>query len=140
VTNDSASWSIDVTIPIAAWEVVGSTHPKVEWPKLKVDVNQAELNLKMGYGPAEQIAEQRQNQIVDLKGRRLKRDEALSRLSEKTPVLISVSGQMPDSFYLQCTKSDTLIVILGIPHLPAPHLLPHPAKAASATDSGSNKQ
>jgi hypothetical protein len=42
-------------------------------------------------------------------------------------VLISVSGRMPDAFYLQCMRPDTLIVILGIPNSPAPHLLPHEA-------------
>ena len=126
---DSDRWSIELVVPKVAWEVVGEERPKLEWPEFKVTVEEAVLTLQMGYHPATQLSENAQNRVLDLKGRRLGRDEALKRLAAKTPVLVSVSGRMPDPFYLQCTKPDTLIVVLGIPSYPAPELLPCPTIA-----------
>ncbi|QDV26959.1 hypothetical protein [Aureliella helgolandensis] len=128
---DSERWAVQLSLPKITWEVVGEQQPKVEWPEFKVNVEEAVLTLSMGYHPATQLSDDSQNRIVDLKGRRLERNEALNRLKEKTPVLISVSGRMPDPFYLQCTKTDALIVILGIPDSPAPHLLPHALEATA---------
>lgn len=92
----------------------------------------ANLTLPMTYHPATQLSEISQNRILDLKKNRLSREEALKRLASSTPVLVSVSGRMPDPFYLQCTKPDTLIVVLGIPSSPAPDLLPQPASPQQA--------
>lgn len=124
-SKDSEGWSLQLTIPKITWAVVGERRPKLEWPKLQINVEELLLKLSMDYHEATQLPEESQNRIVDLNGKKLKRDEAIERLKEKTPVLISVSGRMPDVFHLQCTKADTLIVILGIPEFPAPHLLPH---------------
>ena len=84
--------------------------------------------LKMGYRPSSQLSDHAQNRIVDLKGRRLKRGEAIKRLAAETPVLVSVSGRMPDSYHLQCSNANALIIILGIPSYPAPQLLPREAE------------
>lgn len=124
MADDSETWAVQLTIPKITWKVAGQRRPKMEWPELQVNVEEAVLQLSMGYHPATQLSEQSQNRLVDLKGRRLKRDEAVKRLKDKTPVLISVSGRMPDAFHLQCTMPDTLIVILGIPDSPAPQFLP----------------
>ncbi len=121
-------WSVKLKVPKVAWEVVGERRLKSDWPRLKVTVEEAVLTPQMGYHRAIQLADSAQNRVLDLKGRRLKRDEALKRLAAQMPVLVSVSGRMPDPFYLQCTKSDTLIVVLGYPYYPAPQLLPRPAK------------
>ena len=43
---------------------------------------------------------------------------------------------MPDPFYLQCTKPDALIVVLGIPSYPAPELLPCPTVAKKTSFKG----
>ncbi|MFO0924329.1 MAG: hypothetical protein U0905_17780 [Pirellulales bacterium] len=83
-------------------------------------VDETLLQLTMDCRPSSQISDDAQNRIVDLKGRRLDRDEIGKRLKAKTPVLVSVSGRMPDEFYLQCTTPDTLIVILGVPDSLAP--------------------
>ena len=131
MSNDSEKWAVQLTIPKITWKVVGERRPKMEWPEFQVNVEEAVLKLSMGYHPATQLSDESQNRLVDLKGRRLKRDEAVKRLKGKTPVLISVSGRMPDAFYLQCTRPDTLIVILGIPDSPAPQFLPR-----EATDDG----
>ncbi|MEY4565323.1 MAG: hypothetical protein RLY14_293 [Planctomycetota bacterium] len=133
--NDSENWAVQLTIPRITWKIVGEQRSKIEWPELQVKVEETVLKLSMDYHPATQLSEESQNRLVDLNGRRLKRDEAVKRLKDKTPVLISVSGRMPDAFYLQCTKPDTLIVILGIPEFPAPQLLPH-----EITDHGRTKQ
>jgi hypothetical protein len=125
--RDYDEWSIRLVVPKIAWEVIGERRPKREWPEFKVVVEEATLTLSMGYHPATQLSENAQNRIVDLKGRRLNRDEARKRLEGNTPVLVSVSGRMPDPYFLQCTRNDALIVVLGTPASPAPDLLPRPA-------------
>jgi hypothetical protein len=130
-SNDSEKWAVRIRVPKTTWELVGERRPKIEWPELQVKVEEVVLRLSMNYHPATALSEESQNRIVDLKGRRLERDEALLRLKQETPVLISASGRMPDAFYLQCAKADTLVVILGIPDSPAPHLLPHPLRGAT---------
>ena len=120
------NWSLRLAVPKVAWKVVGERKPKREWPEFKVEVEEATLDLKMHYDPATQLAADAQNRVLDLKGKRLSADEVFQRLDSKKPVLVSVSGRMPDPFYLQCTKPDTLIVVLGIPSSPAPELLPQP--------------
>lgn len=136
ITPDgSEKWVVQLTVPKIAWKVVGERRPKSESPKLQVNVEETVLTLSLDYHPATALSDESQNRIVDLKGSRLKRDEAEKRLREKTPVLISVSGRMPDAFYLQCTRPDALVVILGIPDSPAPQFLPR-----EATDDGRTKR
>jgi len=125
-SGDDGQWSIRLVVPKVAWEVVGEERPKIEWPEFNVTVEEAVLKLPMKYHPATQLSDNAQNRILDLTGRRLTREESEKRLVSNTTVLVSVSGRMPDPFYLQCTKPDTLIVVLGIPACPAPELLPCP--------------
>jgi hypothetical protein len=127
------NWYLKLVIPKVTWNVVGERKPKREWPELKVNVEEATLNLQIRYGPATQLAEDAQNRVLDVNGKRLGVEEISERLGSKAPVLVSVSGRMPDPFYLQCTKPDTLIVVLGIPSAPAPELLPQPAEAKENT-------
>jgi hypothetical protein len=124
---------IMLSVPKVAWDVVGERRPKIEWPEFKVSVKETSLILPLVYDPASQLSEEAQNRILDMKGNRLSRDEVEKRLKSKKPVLFSVSGRMPDAFYLQCTKPDTLIVVLGIPSYPAPELLPHKVSAKKTT-------
>ena len=124
---DGDKWSINLSVPKVKWEIVGEKRPKIDWPRFSVTAEGASLTLPMTYHPATQLSEIAQNRILDLKGKRLSREEALKRLASSTPVLVSVSGRMPDPFYLQCTKPDTLIVVLGIPSSPAPEYLPQQA-------------
>jgi hypothetical protein len=133
VSDSSDKWAIEVAIPKITWEVVGERRPKREWPEFKVSVQEIVLTLSMAYPPATQLADNAQNRIVDMNGRRLSRAEAIEFLEAKTPVLVSVSGKMPDPFYLQCAKPDSLIVILGIPDFPAPQLLPQPRKMSETS-------
>jgi hypothetical protein len=100
-SNDSEKWAVRIRVPKTTWEVVGERGPKIEWPELQVKVEEVVLRLSMDYHPATDLSEESQNRIVDLKGRRLERDEALLRLKQETPVLIFASGRMPDAFYLQ---------------------------------------
>ncbi len=132
-SNDSEQWAVQLTIPKVTWKVVGERRPKFEWPEFQVNVEETVLTVSLDFDAATALSAESQSRIVDLTGRRLEREEAEKRLQEKTPVLLSVSGRMPDAFYLQCTKPDTLIVILGIPDSPAPQLLPHEAPDSSRT-------
>ena len=124
-------YSVKLSVPQVRWSVVGKKRPKLEWPRLKVTAANTKLMLHLSYDRSEsralsQLSENAQNRIVDLKGKRLSSDEVLKRLKVETAVLISVSGNMPDAYYLQTTKPGTLIAILGIPDMPAPNLLPQP--------------
>lgn len=127
---DGDEWSIKLTVPKVRWEIVGEERPKLDWPKFKVTAKGASLTLPMAYKQASPLNEDTQNRILDLTGKRLSQEEASKRLASITPVLVSVSGGMPDPFFLQTTKSDTLVVVLGIPSAPAVDLLPQPASAS----------
>ena len=48
--------------------------------------------------------------VVNVEGKTVKPEDAIKRLKEKTPVLLSQGGP-PDPYYLQTTKPDTLILI-----------------------------
>lgn len=106
--DKNSEWSIRLTVPKIAWEVVGEMVPKQKWPELKVDVTKSTTTLRMN-GPS-QLAPSR---ILDTKGNELGRDQVLQRLEKETPVLVSVSGRMPDAYYLLLTRPDALVVILG---------------------------
>lgn len=124
--GELAEWAIHLTVPKTRWEVVGSMVPKREWPRLRAEVEQVRLILRMG-GPS-QLAESR---IVDVKGRPLSRQQIRERLSKEAPVLVSVSGDMPDPYYLQLAQAQALVVILGPRDgSPAPELLPATVNAS----------
>jgi hypothetical protein len=128
VTDDAPKragdeWAIHLTLPQIAWKVVGEVVPKREWPVVRVDVKKQTLALRMD-GPSA-LAPSR---IVDLQGRELNADEVRERLASETPVLVSLSGRMVEPYYLQLTRPDALIVILGPRDgAPSPELLPAPA-------------
>ena len=133
--DEFREWKIRLTLPKIEWEVVGEVVPKKQWPELKAEVQMATLTLRMG-GPS-QLAESR---VVDLKGKELSRDQAVKRLEKETPVLISVSGRMPDAYFLQLTNPDALIVILGARDgYPAPELLPVKKASSPKLDKGRDK-
>jgi hypothetical protein len=87
-------------------------------------------------GPS-QLAE---SWVVDMKGNKLSRDQVVQRLTSETPVLVSVSGRMPDAYFLQLTDADALIVILGPRDgYPAPEFLPA-NKAATTKSLGEDQE
>ena len=120
-TDDPTSeWGVRVAIPRIRWEVVGEIVPKHAWPDLVAEVRETMLTLEMGGRSA-----LRESRIVSLDGTPLTREQAVERLTVTTPVLISVSGEMPEPYFLQLTRPDALIVILGPRDgSPAPNLLP----------------
>lgn len=124
LSQGSEKWGIDLFLPQVVWKVVGEQRPKGEWPVLQVDVKEVVLKLTLDYSPESALAEEFQSRVVDLNGRRMDRAAVGKRLDQRTPVLVSISGRMPDAYYLQCTRPDTLVVILGIPDSPAPQYLP----------------
>jgi hypothetical protein len=131
--GDLSRWDLTLTIPKIKWEVVGEMVPKERWPELKVETEKLFLTLQMG-GPS-QLEPSR---VVDLEGKELRRDQVAKRLEKETPVLISVSGRLPDAYYLQLTNRDALIVILGARDgYPAPELLP--SQKATASKTGRNR-
>lgn len=126
--NGGDEWSIRLTVPTVAWELAGEIVPKQRWTELKVDVLRDTRTLRMG-GPSQLLP----SRVVDLKGKELPREEVLRRLARETPVLVSVSGKMVDPYYLQLSRPDTLIIILGPrDEMPAPELLPQPKARGTA--------
>jgi hypothetical protein len=118
------AWSLKVQVPKVVWEITGKRRPKAEWTEIKADVEMRTLDVSMGYHIATQLAERSQNRLVDLDGKRLSREEALKRLGEDTPVLVSISGDMPDPYYLQFVRRDLLILIIGLAYPEEYSLLP----------------
>lgn len=118
--KDDAQPSITVNVPKVRWKVVGEIVPKESWPKLEAQVDNVSITLKLG-GPS-QLAESR---FMSLNGDELEIKTVLSRLQKPQPVLISLNGEMPESYYLQTSRPETLILILGPRDgMPAPELLP----------------
>ncbi|MEC8475376.1 MAG: hypothetical protein VXZ38_12040 [Planctomycetota bacterium] len=127
---DSDYYSVELTVPKVRWKVVGEKRTKLEWPELKVKTDFHCVSVLMTYDQSKarastQLNNKAQNRVVDISGKRLSSDQVLQRLKSETAVLVSVSGNMPDRYYLQTTRQDTLIIILGIlSDAPTPELLP----------------
>ncbi|BCX46971.1 hypothetical protein HAHE_08790 [Haloferula helveola] len=120
------AWSVRLSAPKVVWEIVGKERPKIEWTKIEAEVEMVTMDIAMGYSEATQLSERSQNRVVDLGGKRLDREEAMKRLEEDTPVMVSVSGEMPDPFYLRCMKPGTLVILIGLPSAREYDLLPRP--------------
>ena len=120
------AWKLIVYVPKVQWEAVSKTHPvfHTEYIELETKVEMIRIDMELGYSRSTAIVESRQNRLVDLKGRRLAKEEVFQRLNKNTPVLISVSEGMPDPFYLRHCKSDTMILIVGDAHQREVNLLP----------------
>ena len=129
------AWSLELSVPKVIWEITGKGRPmfgrpQSEWTKIEQDVQMKTFSVPMGYsggGPNEPmtaLSEGAQNRLVDLDGKRLSREEALKRLSGNAPVLVSITGEMPDPFYLQCSKPDSLIFLFGLPSAEEFNLMP----------------
>ncbi len=127
--TESSEWQIALTVPQIQWEIVGELIAKKEWPQLTTQVKKVKLDIVMG-GPS-QLAE---SQVMDIKGNTLGRVRVTKRLENETPVVVSVSGEMPDAYFLQLTNADALIIVLGPRDgYPAPGFLP--AKKEAVTKS-----
>lgn len=122
--RDSQAWSLRLSVPKVRWEIVGQERPKTEWTKVKAEVEVVTLDIAMHYSKASQLSEEAQDRVVDLKGKKLNREEVMSRLASDTPVLVSVSGEMPDPFYLRCIQPETLVILFGLPSAREYSLLP----------------
>jgi hypothetical protein len=107
------AWLLKVQVPKIVWQITGKRRPREEWTEIKAEVEMKTLHYSMGYHRATQLADRSQNRLVDLNGKRLSREEALKRLGKDTPVLVSISD-MPDPYYLQFAKPDTLILLIGL--------------------------
>ena len=130
------AWSLRVRVPKVVWEVTGKERPKREWTRIKADVEMLTLDVHMGYSEMTQLREGGQNRLVDINGKRLSRGEALKRLVDNSPVLVSASGEMPDPFYLQCIKRDTLILLFGLPSSAEHNLLPTSRETRREVEQG----
>ncbi|MBL8808956.1 MAG: hypothetical protein JNM43_02165 [Planctomycetaceae bacterium] len=106
--SDASEWVVTVTVPRARWKVVGEVIPKEKWPELSVSVEKATLTLKMG-GPS-QLSE---SQFLNLEGNEISRKEVTERLKKETPVLIAVDGRVPEPYYLELLRPETIVVVLS---------------------------
>jgi len=106
--SDASEWAVTLTVPRARWKVVGEVIPKEKWPELDVSVDKATLTLKMG-GPS-QLSE---SQFLNLEGNEISRKEVTERLKNETSVLIAVDGRMPEPYYLELLRPETIVIVLG---------------------------
>ena len=119
--NGVREWQIRLTVPKVSWRIEGEVLPKRSWPKLKTEVQEQTLLLRMD-GPRALSP----SYVMERDGHVLDREEIMVKLQRETPVLVSVSGKIPDPYYLQLTQPDALIVILGAREkAPRPELLPY---------------
>jgi hypothetical protein len=123
-------WSLELHIPKVRWEIVEKDFFKAVVRTVEADVEMITVSLEMGYSKMTQLAERGQNRILDMNGKRLTEEEALERLAKHSPVLVSVTGELPDPYYLQCSKPDTLIVVFGLPKAKDTGLPTAPKKTA----------
>jgi hypothetical protein len=128
--GDDDNLRIRLTCPRVVWRVAKRVVPESERPELWVDVKNDTRTLVIG-GPGAPT----ESRVVDLAGQELSNDVILERLKTDTPVLVSVSGKMVEPLYLQLTKPEALIILLGDRDgITAPTLLPsaapRPASAA----------
>ena len=122
-SGDDEHLRIKLTCPRAVWRVARQVVPESERPELRVDVKNDTRTLVLG-GPGAPA----ESRVVNLAGHDLSNDDILQRLKTDTPVLVSVSGKMVEPLYLQLTKPDALIILLGARDgVPAPTLLPSAA-------------
>lgn len=99
-------WVIRLTIPKIRFEEVGEVIPKIQWSKLVTDVEKNVIKMLID-GPLQLES----SQVYDLLGNKLTREEVIRKMSKETPVLVSFG--FPDKYYLQLTKPDALVVVLG---------------------------
>ena len=148
---DFERYDISLTLPRIAWQVVYSPQIEAEveprksgrsgamqgperWPQLKAEVELVTIVLRINDRP--RLV---QSCVKDIGGKQLRRHQVLKQLEKETPVLVSLSGSMPDPYFLQLTKPDAMIVILGPGDgYPAPEYLP--AIKVSSTPIGKATQ
>lgn len=118
--DDVGTHVIELDVPKIRWAVIGEVIPKSEWPVVKAESEVVPLRLELD-GPSALSP----SRVVDMNGDELTREMLVERLSEKTAVLVSLTDEMPQAFYLQLYRPETLIVILGPrDHSPRVDLLP----------------
>jgi hypothetical protein len=126
--DNQRPWTIRLTIPKFRWHEVGKVIPKVQWSKLVTDIEKDEINMLID-GPLQLES----SRVYDLEGKRLSREEVIRKMSKETPVLVSFG--FPEKYYLQLTKPDALVIVLGgrewhlLEHYPRPKDEPAPPAA-----------
>lgn len=104
--DNQRPWVIRLTIPKFRWHEVGEVIPKIQWSKLVTDVEKNEIKMLID-GPLQLES----SRVYDLEGKRLSREEVIRKMSKETPVLVSFG--FPEKYYLQLTKPDALVIVLG---------------------------
>jgi hypothetical protein len=99
---------ISLRIPKIHWFVVGEAIPKKQWPQLKAETKMEALRIQLD-GPSALSP----SVVVDLSGNEVKYEEWTRLLEKETPVFVSVTGEMPDPYFFQLAKPDSLVIILG---------------------------
>jgi hypothetical protein len=128
--NDVGTWSVELIVPVAHWEVTGEVIAKREWPQLKSTVSLERNKLKLG-GPSQLV----ETRFLNVKGEEVDQGEVRKRLASETPVLISLTGGAPDPYYLQLVRPDALIVVLGPRDgYPTGRYFPAEGRAVSTTE------
>jgi hypothetical protein len=113
VEGDGSQWSIAVTLPRDTWREVQIVMPKLNWPEpiweeVRPGIREGTMTLPMGDDSMPALCA-----VVDMNGKRLGHDQIMQQLKTKTPVLVSVTGQVPHACYRRLPTLAKLIVLLG---------------------------
>jgi hypothetical protein len=99
VEGNGSQWSIAVTMPRDTWREVQIVMPKLNWPEpiwedVRPGIREGTMTLPMGDDSMPALCA-----VVDMNGKRLGHDQIMQQLKTKTPVLVSVTGQVPHACY-----------------------------------------
>jgi hypothetical protein len=125
---DSA-WTIGVSLEEETWkEVLTSPSIRERWKEklaVLIENGQVQLEPEVSGTGVHRVASTRMIfqmnkpdhyvlcRIFDISGKELSREALIEQLAGKTPVLVSLSGQMPHHQYLQLVEPDTLVVLIA---------------------------
>lgn len=110
--DDSKSdWTIELTLPEDTWRAIQDVMPKLNWPEptwknVRPGIREGTMTLVGDSTPT-------WFRVVDMNGKELGRDQIIELLKTKHTVLVSASGRMPHSCYLQLPTPGKAIVLLG---------------------------
>lgn len=128
------AWQIELKVPKVQWQEVGQDpEDKLDNRRREIRTEVENVTLTLTIDGPSAVAPSR---VVDLSGKEVGREEVSKRLKSNTPVLVSVSSEMVEPYYLQLAKPETLIIILGPrERAPLPALLPAAKGSAEANPS-----
>lgn len=116
--GDRSEWTIALTLPSSTWSSIKDEMPDLRWPQIVQTLTEASTHEGTMTLPIDDSSQPMHCRIVDTTGKELSPDQVRDQLKTRTPVLVSVTGEMPHACYLHLPTSASLMVLLGPGHKP----------------------